>query len=99
MPAGMDCRHVNFSGHAVRRMFERSIAMDEALDAIAAGEVIEEYPDDVPFPSILLLARIGARALHVVVAQDRESGNCYLITVYPPDPALWEPDFRTRRPL
>jgi hypothetical protein len=37
------------------------------------------------------------RVLHLVVAQDRESGDCYLVTVYPPDPALWEPDFRTRR--
>lgn len=96
--AGMDCRHVAFSGHAVRRMFERSIAMDEALAAIAAGEVIEEYPDDLPFPSVLLLARIQRRILHAVVARDGESGNCYLITVYPPDPALWESDFRTRRP-
>lgn len=93
----MHCRRVDFSGHAVRRMFERSIAMDEALAAIAAGEVIEEYPEDTPFPSVLLLAWIKERALHAVVAQDRESGNCYLITVYPPDPRLWEPDFRTRR--
>jgi hypothetical protein len=93
----MDCRKVDFSGHAVRRMFERSIALDEALAAIATGEVIEEYQEDVPFPSVLLLARIQKRALHVVVAKDRESGNCYLITVYPPDPALWEPDFKTRR--
>lgn len=71
--------------------------MDEALAAIAAGEVIEEYPEDMPFPSVLLLAWIKERPLHVVVAQDRESGNCYLVTVYPPDPDLWEPDFRTRR--
>ncbi|MEA2560496.1 MAG: hypothetical protein QOH06_2000 [Acidobacteriota bacterium] len=94
----MDCRQVDFSGHAVPRMFERSITLDEALAAIAAGEVIEEYPEDVPFPSVLLLARIQKRVLHAVVAKDRESGSCYLITVYPPDPALWEPDFRTRRP-
>lgn len=79
-------------------MFERLISRDQALAAIAAGEAIEDYPDDVPFPSVLLLARVEGRALHVVVAQDRESGRCYLITVYPPDPDLWEPDFRTRRP-
>lgn len=93
----MDCRKVDFSGHAIRRMFERFISLDEALAAVAAGEVIEEYPEDVPFPSVLLLARIQKRVLHVVVAQDRESGSCYLITVYSPDPVLWGPDFRTRR--
>lgn len=97
MPAGMDCRHVDFSGHAVRRMFERAIAMDEVLAVIAAGEVIEDYPGDMPLPSVLLLAWIKERPLHAVVAQDRESGKCYVITVYPPDPDLWEPDFRTRR--
>ena len=93
----MDCRQVSFSGHAVRRMFERSITRAEVLAAVAMGETIEAYPDDVPFPSILLLARVQQRVLHLVVAQDRESGDCYLVTVYPPDPALWEPDFRMRR--
>lgn len=79
-------------------MFERSIRREETLAVIAAGEVIEDYPDDVPFPSVLLLSWIEGRALHVVVARDPETGRCYLITVYPPDPALWEPSFRTRRP-
>lgn len=93
----MDCRRVDFSGHAVRRMFKRSVGRDEVLDAIAGGEVIEEYPDDTPFPSYLLLARTQERILHVVVARDRDHGHCYVVTVYPPDPDLWEPGFRTRK--
>ena len=93
----MDCRQVHFSGHAIRRMFERSVTRDEALVAVAQGELIAEYPDDIPFPSYLLLAWIQERALHLVVAQDPESGHCYLVTVYFPDPDLWEPAFRTRR--
>lgn len=71
----MDCRVVDFSGHAVRRMFKRSVARDEVLEAIAVGEVIEEYPDDTPFPSYLLLARSRDRVLHVVVARDRGAGT------------------------
>jgi len=57
----MDCRQVSFSGHAVRRMFERSISRAEVLAAVAMGETIETYPDDVPFPSVLLLARMQQR--------------------------------------
>lgn len=93
----MDCRVVDFSGHAVRRMFKRSVGRDEVLEAITKGEVIEAYPQDTPYPSYLLLARSRERVLHVVVARDADRGHCYVVTVYPPDPDLWEPDFRTRR--
>jgi hypothetical protein len=78
-------------------MFERSIARDEVLSAVKLGELIDEYPDDEPFPSFLLLARVRERVLHLVVAQDPQSRQCYLVTVYAPNPDLWELDFRTRR--
>jgi hypothetical protein len=66
----MDCQEVKFSGHAIRRMFERSITRDEALSAVEVGELIAEYPDDEPFPSFLLLARVRERILHLLWEPD-----------------------------
>ena len=60
--------------------------------------VIESYPDDTPYPSELWLDmdRSG-RPLHVVLADSHEEGQTIIITVYHPDPALWQPDWTTRR--
>lgn len=78
-------------------MFERRIGKDEVVATLASGEVIAKYPDDLPFPSVLLLAKVGERSLHIVVGEDIATGTCYIVTVYLPDPELWNPDFRTRR--
>jgi hypothetical protein len=67
------------------------------MDVIRLGEVIAEYLDDDPFPSSLLLGFVENRPLHVVVAMELSSKNCYVITAYDPDPHLWEEDFKTRR--
>jgi hypothetical protein len=91
------CAEVLFSGHAVRKMFERGLSRDEVLAVVADGEVIAEYPDDQPYPSVLLLDRVGGRPVHAVVARDPVRHLCTVVTAYVPDSALWSPDFKTRR--
>jgi hypothetical protein len=45
------------------------IRVDEVVEALDAGEIIEEYPDDQPYPSCLILGRTrAARPLHIVCA-------------------------------
>jgi hypothetical protein len=78
-------------------MFERAVSPALVLSIISKGEVIASYPDDVPFPSALLLGFDGQRPLHLVVARDPKSGLCLVVTVYLPDPDVWSEDFRTRR--
>jgi hypothetical protein len=56
-------------------MFERGIAPVEVRYAIVSGEAIEEYPDDHPYPSTLLLAVVEGRALHALVAKDPATGG------------------------
>jgi hypothetical protein len=94
----MDCDTIFFSGHAIRRMFERSIGRADVVEVIQSGEIIVEYPYDEPFPSQIILGLSTGRTLHVVVARDDQTDTCYVITAYEPNPALWEADFRTRRP-
>ncbi|MFH0958366.1 MAG: DUF4258 domain-containing protein [Pseudomonadota bacterium] len=93
----MNCNQIWFSGHAVERMFDRSIRQDEVTEVVRLGEVIADYPDDEPFPSRLLLGFAHGRPLHVVVAVETKTGSCYIITAYDPDPNIWNEEFKIRR--
>jgi Domain of unknown function (DUF4258) len=84
--------------HAIRRMFEREIAEADVQKALSEGEQIAAYPDDVPYPSRLLLGWCGSRPLHVVVAYNTQDDEQIVITVYEPDPVQWEDGFRRRKP-
>jgi hypothetical protein len=61
------------------------------------GQVIENYPDDAPYPSALVLGFARDRPVHVVVALDTSAPEAHIITVYEPSPDEFEPDSRTRR--
>jgi len=66
-------------------------------EVVATGEVIETYPDDKPFPSRLVSGIIDSRPIHAVVADHPDSSDdTYVITVYEPDPAEWDAEFRQR---
>lgn len=93
----MDCTEVVFSGHAIRRMFERAISKDDVLITIKLGEIIESYPNDTPYPSVLLLGFMENFPLHVVLAKDELTGSCIIITVYIPGTNIWEPGYKRRK--
>ena len=78
-------------------MFERGIAEAEVQKVLSEGEEIAAYPDDLPYPSRLLLGWRGDRPLHVVVAYNARDDEQIVITVYEPDPAQWEDGFRRRK--
>ncbi len=93
----MDCRQLHFSRHAFERMFQRGIDPDAVIQVVTNGEVLADYPDDQPFPSALMLGFHGGRPIHAVVARDPAAGDCYLVTIYRPDPAIWDEAFKKRR--
>jgi hypothetical protein len=93
----VDCRNLVFSRHAIQQMFLRRISKSEVQAVVAYGEVIEERPDDTPFPSYLLLDFLAGRPIHVVFSYDESTDTGYVITAYIPDPNLWQDNFRTRR--
>ena len=82
---------VMWTTHAAERMTERDISKAEVLNAIASGEAVENYPDDFPFPSVLLCGK----GIHVVCGLGRDS--VVIVTAYRPGLDKWEPDMRTRR--
>jgi hypothetical protein len=87
-----------FRVHAIQRMFQRRIGKDEVAQVIATGETIQAYPADKPFPSRLLLGWSGARPIHVVAADDDQAQETIVITVYEPDAAEWDAEFKRRTP-
>ena len=93
----MKCERVIFSGHAIQRMFQRSVSRDAVNAVISGGETVADYPDANPYPSRLLLGFVESRPLHVVVAWDAGTGTCIIVTAYEPHPEHWAPGFRKRR--
>lgn len=82
--------------HAVQRMAERGIREEDVARVISAGKEIESYPDDKPYPSHLLLGWVEGRPIRIVTATAEH--EIIVITVYEPDPALWESSFERRKP-
>jgi len=87
-----------FRLHAIHRMFERHITVDDVRAVVESGESITTYPDDTPYPSRLVVGWVGKRALHVVVADNPQDQEIIVITAYEPDFEWWDADFRRRKP-
>ncbi|MBD1933300.1 MULTISPECIES: DUF4258 domain-containing protein [Cyanophyceae] len=93
----MDCQNLVFSRHAIQQMFLRRISKGDVQAVVAYGEVIEENPDDTPFPSYLLLDFVEGKPIHVVFSYDESTETGYVVTAYIPNPNLWINNFRNRR--
>jgi hypothetical protein len=73
------------------------IREQEVFEAITCGEIIEEYENGEPYPSMLIYGRAQSeRPLHIVCAYSEEDDLAIVITAYPPDPKLWM-DYRRRK--
>ena len=84
--------------HAELRRRQRGISVPDIKHALVAGEIIENYPEDYPFPSCLVLGdTTRAEPLHVVCGVG--GGILYVITAYHPSPDKWETDWKTRKEL
>ena len=88
---------LKYRQHAIQRMFERGIREEDIQAALTVGEIVENYPDDTPYPSTLLLGYAGTRPLHIVCADNVADKERIIITVYQPDPVFWKEDWKTRR--
>lgn len=84
------------SEHAKNRCRERQIKQKDVKNCIMTGEIIEQYPDDFPFPSCLVYGHAADnRIIHVVISSEGECGR--VITAYSPNTNIFENDLKTRR--
>ena len=88
---------IRITDHADEEAQADRLSFDEVFTSALHGEVIEDYPDDRPYPSCLIHgSTLSGRPVHSVWAYNDETGWAVLITVYRPDPERWL-DWRTRR--
>ena len=85
-----------FSRHAMDQAVLRRVGVQEIREAVASGEVIEDYRNDKYGPSCLLFGlTAGGRPLHVQCSHPSRP-LVKVVTVYEPDPKQWT-DCRIRR--
>ena len=85
-----------WTAHALERLQERDISVDDVKHCIMNGEIIEEYPDDFPNPSALIFGYdLSEKIIHVVCGVDKNF--LYLITAYVPTTKKFLDDLKTRR--
>lgn len=84
------------SEHASERFRQRCIKARDIKQAVFNGEIIEQYPDDFPFPSCLILGKTtNGKDIHIVMSD--EGNMSRIITAYYPDVNKWSSDFKTRK--
>lgn len=60
------------------------------------GEIIEQYPDDFPFPSCLICGKNDSgKVVHVCMSDEGSSSR--IITAYFPDEDKWIDDYKVRK--
>jgi hypothetical protein len=92
----LESEKINWSQHILKKMQKRRIKISDIMFSIKNGEIIENYPDDYPYPSCLVLGyNKDKKPIHIVCATGND--NLWMITTYYPDEEIWEDDFKNRR--
>ncbi len=81
---------VRITDHADEEAQADSLGFSEIYFSVLHGEIIEDNPNDKPFPSCLIYGEtFSGESVHSVWAYN--PANCWavLITVYRPDPQRW----------
>jgi len=84
--------------HARHEMDHDRVSTDELLGVLQSpsSEIIEDYPNDPRGHSHLLLGWLTVEdPLHICCAIHEE--ELIIITVYRPDQAIWQSDWRKRK--
>jgi len=83
--------------HADEELANDEISDEDLFHSALHGEIIEDYPDDKPFPCCLVYGKDQkGRYIHSVWAHSSELDIAIVITGYIPDPNRWR-DYKTRR--
>ena len=90
-----DKKAVVLTQHFLDKLEMRNIKLADIRTAIQSGDIIEQYPDDYPHPSCLILGYSGNKPLHIVIGNSDDM--LWLITAYFPDSDKWEDDNKTRK--
>ena len=90
------CDEVFVTAHAAERFKQRGISIKDIRHAVNSGEIIEQYPEDYPYPSCLILGKnLLGDYIHVVMSDEGTVSR--IITAYFPDVDKWNENFKIRK--
>lgn len=88
---------VRISDHADEEAEADHLTFDDIYFSVLNGEIIEDYHDDKPYPSCLIFGKtFGDDPVHSVWAFNNKNKWAVIITVYRPDPEIWD-NWKKRR--
>jgi hypothetical protein len=89
-------KKIVWTEHSAIRFRERKIRHSDLIECIKNGEIIEQYPEDTPYPSCLISGTcLNGKSLHTVIGLNKDI-LCCVVTAYRPDLEKWETDYKTR---
>jgi hypothetical protein len=88
--------NIRVTQHAQQEMVQEDIALDEVLQAIKTGQILENYPEHKRGPCCLIYGlTLRSRPLHIVCTTTQPS--LIIITVYEPKLPKWVSPTQRRR--
>lgn len=88
--------NLRWTNHIAIRLLQRNISQEDIELALLNGEIIENYEDDYPYPSCLVLGINNYnKYIHIVCGSN--GTELWLITAYYPNKTEWENDLKTRK--
>jgi len=81
---------VRITDHADEEAFNDCLTYEEIYISVIHGEIIEDYPNDKPYPSCLVMGKnFSGEPIHSVWAYNPGTLWAVLVTVYRPNPKRW----------
>ena len=85
---------LRWTDHAIERTLKRGISREDVKYIVMNGEIIEDYPEDYPYPSCLIFGKMhNGNPFHVVCGIGK--GELWIITAYSPNLNKWNNNFKT----
>jgi len=88
---------IRITEHADEEAQVDELHYEDIFYSVLHGEIIENYPEDNPYPSCLIFGEtLAGNPVHTVWAYSEKSKWAVLVTVYKPNPDLWI-DYKIRK--
>jgi hypothetical protein len=90
---------VIISNHGYDELAEEGLMVKEIMASVMDGKVVEDYPNYLKGPCVLVLQKDReGNPIHVVWGIPKNASSpAILVTAYKPDPSIWMDDFMERR--